>query len=449
MTKNLIKILIIDDDKYFRMALKSLLSDYALIDEASTEAIANEKINNNYYDLAIIDMEIDGYESGIKILKLTKTKSIHSIILSSQNDDLLIEKAYEFGCHHFLGKIYYKEFLLPYIHKFIKKKFQNDINEFFKKDFITQDQILINDIKKLTDINLKYKTLFITGETGVGKSLIAKKIHEYTYDSNRPFVHINCSEFNESLLESELFGHAKGAFTGAVENKIGKIELAHGGTLFLDEVATMPLTMQQKLLKVLDSYSFTPVGSNETIRSEFTLICATCEDLDKKIENQEFREDLYFRISGLNLLISPLRSRKNDIPLLAKHFSKNSPRRFVLRPDAIEYLKSMTWKGNTRELKKTIDKLSTIDSGIITKEILLSTIPRCQKIKKADVLNNDQLEYIKTNGLRAYINLIEEHSVKEIFLSNNKKITKSIKDLQISSSAFYRIYNSLKSSSIL
>lgn len=436
-------MLICDDDKYFRMALKEVISGFGIVEEAGTESEANDLINRNYYDLALIDMEIDGPLSGIEILKNAKDRRIHSIILSSQSDEKVIEEAYENDCDHFLSKSQYRTYLEPYILKYQKNKYGNNLNKFFDEKYITQDEELIQKIQELCKINLKNKTIFITGETGVGKSLIGELLHEQTYDSDKPFIHINCAEIPENLIESELFGHEKGAFTGAENKKIGKLALAHGGTLFLDEIGTMPLSMQQKLLKALDQKSFYPIGATEPSHSEYTLITATCEDLFEKILKEEFRKDLFFRVSGLNLDIKPLRSRKEDIPLLVKYFINNSHRRFILKDDAVKKLMEYEWPGNIRELKKKIDLLSTKEKGILFEK----DIDFSQSIPQDDAwLTSSQKDYISQFGLRDFISKIEKESVKLIMEKNQGKISKSIKDLGISASAFYRIHNEAQTS---
>lgn len=445
-----IHILIADDDQYFRIALKNLLEDEAVFTEAESEEQARELIKNNFFDMALIDMDIDGPKSGISILNRAKKKKIHSIILSSCSDDDTIEEAYTAGCDHFLAKIHYKEHLTPYVHKYKKMLFGDSTEDFFKDKFITNDQELKCKIKDLCRISLKDKTVLITGETGVGKSLIGELLHGQNYDETKPFIHINCSEIAESLLESEFFGHKKGSFTGAIEDKKGKLEQANGGTLFLDEIATMSLSMQKKLLKAIESKSFYPLGGSKEIKSSFTLITATCEDLFSKIHKDEFRKDFFFRISGINLHIPSLRERREDIPLLIKHFLKTTPRKVILKKEALEVLERHTWEGNTRELRKEIECLCHKNKGIIeSKDIDLNKNNFNSLNKDEDnYLTTDQKEFIANFGLRNFIKTIEEQSLKETLNKHQGKITHAIKELKISSSAFYRIFENLKAPSL-
>ncbi len=441
MSKRLLSILICDDDKYFRMALSSEISSFGLIKEASNELEAIELIKDNHFDLALIDMDIDGPRSGLKILKSSKVKKIHSIILSSQNSEEIIEKAYEAGCDHFLSKTKYRDHLPQYVQKLRKLDTSDSIENFFKSKYITEDIELKQRVQELCKMNLKNKTVLLTGETGVGKSLIGELLHKQTFEDDAPFIHLNCSEVPENLIESELFGHEKGAFTGAIHAKKGKLELANGGTLFLDEIGTMPQSMQNKLLKALDQKTFYPVGAQKEVKSEFTLITATCEDLFGKIANNQFRKDLFFRVSGLNLDIKPLRYRKGDIPLLIKKFINESHRRFIIKDCAIKKLSFHEWPGNIRELKKQIDLLSTKEKGIIKASDI--EFNSGVEYNKDTWITSDQMEFISKEGLRNFIKRVEEESLKQILEQNNGKITHTIKELRISASAFYRIFNNL------
>lgn len=428
-----LSILIIEDDKYARLALKEILRPYGIVDESHDITSARAALEKNTYDIVLTDIEL-GNGSGIELLPLIVRRGAHCIIVSSYESDDIIEIAYTIGAKHYLSKFKLKEQLPIYIDKFLQNK-NARFEKFLTDEFITEDADLINELKKLCEINLKNQSLFISGPTGTGKSLLGKLVHDIT-NPEENLVHLNCAEVSENLLESELFGHEKGAFTGADQKKDGKLKLANGGTLFLDEVATMPLTMQQKLLKALDEKTFYPVGSTTPIKSNFTLITATCEDLQEKIIQKKFREDLFYRISGFHFHIKPLKERLNDIELQIKHFQKKSPRRFVIKTDAMEILKSYSWPGNTRELLKICERLSQNQTGIIDSRYVNKTI-KPQKIQTQGTENWEK--YVLENGLRSYISRIEKIAVEESLRRNNGKITTCIKELKISNSAFYRI----------
>ena len=444
MKKTNLNILLVDDDQYFRLGVLSIIRDFGIVTEASSAQEALEILENQHFDLALIDMQMEENESGISVLHKAKSKEIHSIILSSYDNDETTEKAYDGGCDHFLTKLHYATNLEPYISKFIKTKKLNILEDFFNQKYITQDQDLIKNISKIAEINLKDRSVFISGETGVGKSLIGKLIHEITYSKEKPFVHLNCSEIQETLLESELFGHKKGSFTGATEDRIGRLQQADGGTLFLDEIATMSINMQKKLLKALDEKTFYPVGSSKQVKSSFTLISATCEDLFSMVTNDEFRKDLFFRISGLNLDIPPLRSRSKDIKKLVKYFLSSAHRRVVIKSDALKALEAYTWPGNIRELSKTIDLLTASKNGVINISDLPVNILNNQVEDSNDWLTLSQKDFISENGLKTFIKKIEKEIISDVLDRHKGKVTHAIKELKISSSAFYRIFEGLK-----
>lgn len=444
MKKINLKILIVDDDTYFRLGVASVLSDYGILVEASNETEAISLLEREHFDLALIDMQMEENDSGLRVLKKAVSKKVHSIILSSYDNDEITERAYEQGCDHFLTKLNYNSSLEPYVIKFIKNYKLNILEDFFTTKYITQDKDIINQIHNLSHINVKGKSIFISGETGVGKSLIGKMIHELSHKDKDPFVHLNCAEIPENLIESELFGHKKGAFTGALQDKKGRLELADNGTLFLDEIATMPLSMQKKLLKALDEKTFYPIGSDRPIKSNFTLITATCEDLFSKVHNEEFRKDLFFRITGLNIDIKPLRKRKKDIPLLIKYFTARSERRIVIKKDAKEILNNYSWPGNIRELQKTLDLLTLNKKGIITGvDLPIKITSGLATHNGNDWLTENQKDYITDYGLRDFIKKIEQETILSTLDKHDGKVTKAIKELKISSSAFYRISESL------
>lgn len=428
-----LSILIIEDDKYSRLNLREILQPYGAIEEAVNVPEAREKLKSYVYDIVITDIEL-GDGSGVEVIPEIVKRGSHCIVVSSYENDETIEKAYTLGARHYLSKFKLKEQLPVYIHKFLMAK-NSRFEKFLNEDFITQDPDLTSSLQRLCEINWKNQTLLIEGPTGTGKSLLGKLIHEMTTpDAN--LVHLNCSEISEQLLESELFGHEKGAFTGADQKKDGKLKLAHGGTLFLDEVATMSLSMQQKLLKALDEKTFYPVGSSQAVRSEFTLVTATCEDLAEKIKKKEFREDFYYRISGFRFRLKPLSERTQDIDLLVKKFQKDSPRRFVMKPEAIDILRTHSWPGNVRELRKVCERFAQSVTGIIDAQTVQQTL---NHVSSSLPVNESWENYVKEHGLRSLISQLEKRAVEESMKRNKGKITACIKELKISTSAFYRI----------
>ena len=219
--------------------------------------------------------------------------------------------------------------------------------------------------------------VLITGESGTGKELVARAIHENSSRAQAPFITINCGAFPETLLESELFGYMKGAFTGANENRQGLFQAAHGGTLFMDEIGNMSLTMQVKLYRVLQEGKVRPVGSTEEADVDVRIIAATNKDFEKEIAEGRFREDLYYRLSVIPILVPPLRDRREDIPLLARHFLERFRKTMekpieAISPEAMTRLESYDWPGNVRELENTMERAVALESG---SEISLRVLP--------------------------------------------------------------------------
>ncbi|MDR0871749.1 MAG: sigma-54 dependent transcriptional regulator, partial [Planctomycetaceae bacterium] len=224
-------------------------------------------------------------------------------------------------------------------------------------------------------------SLLVRGESGVGKELVARAVHFASSRKTKPLVCLNCAAISESLLASELFGHEKGAFTGATERKIGKFEAAHTGTLFLDEIGEMSPTLQAKFLRVLEGGSFERVGGNTTISADVRVIAATNRDLEKEVSEGRFRHDLFFRLRVLEIIVPPLRKRADDIPLLADYylekFCKETGRKYQgFSPDAMRILMSYNWPGNIRELKNVVERAVVLGSGLYIQEqdLLLSSL---------------------------------------------------------------------------
>jgi transcriptional regulator with GAF, ATPase, and Fis domain len=234
----------------------------------------------------------------------------------------------------------------------------------------------------------------VSGESGSGKELIAKAIHEYSPRRLKEMIPLNCGAIPENLLESELFGHEKGSFTGAIARRAGRFEQADGGTLFLDEIGDMPLSIQVKLLRVLQDGSFSRVGSNETLTSDVRIITATHKDLASEVAAGRFREDLYYRLNVVEVRIPPLRDRKEDIPLLAEYFlqkitRKNGMARILLSQEAIAAMQAHNWPGNVRELENTIARACALASSsvLLPADIPLATSTIASRIKLDDAID--------------------------------------------------------------
>ncbi len=369
------KILVVDDEQVFLEQLKEALLFSSLdleIDTARDGVDALEKLAKNPQDIVITDIKMprmDGYTLLKEIQK--RYPSTYVVIITAFGSVSGAVEAMKYGAYDFLEKPFNMSTLELSLTKIIRQ--QEILRENIElKGKISQyseglDQLvganvkmqkLYDQIITAADTNL---TVLILGETGTGKELVARSIHSRSDRRSKPFVTINCAAVPENLLESEFFGHEKGAFSGAVSQRIGKFEKAHTGTLFLDEIGDIPLDLQAKILRVLEDGKITRLGSNREIDLDFRIICATNRPVQDMIRKELFREDLFYRISVLPIIIPPLRERRDDVSLLVNHFIRkysgkfNSPVKGVTR-EAMNQLLSYSWPGNVREMENVIQR---------------------------------------------------------------------------------------------
>jgi DNA-binding NtrC family response regulator len=275
--------------------------------------------------------------------------------------------------------------------RFLNDVYLNESNELIgcSESFLK----IMDLVEKIAD---KESSVLIQGETGTGKELIARLIHKKSGRNEKPFIRVNCAALNDNLLESELFGHEKGAFTGAVKMKRGRFELADSGTIFLDEIGDISPTMQVKILRVLQEKEFERVGGETTLKTDVRIISATNKNLEKEVLNNKFRDDLYYRLNVIPLMLPSLRERKEDIEMLSKYFlsksaSKNRHIEKVISKDGMELLKNYSWPGNIRELENLIERLSVISNSEIIDEDIVS-IHLNPKMNNSENYSNLSLE---------------------------------------------------------
>jgi two-component system NtrC family response regulator len=283
-------------------------------------------------------------------------------------------------------------------------------------------------------------TVLISGESGTGKELVAKALHYNSPREKGPFISLNCAAMPESLLESELFGHEKGAFTGAISLRKGKFEAADHGTIFLDEIGDMPVLLQAKLLRVLQEKSFERVGGNNTITTDVRILAATNKDLKEEVDEHRFREDLYYRLNVVHIHLPPLRERVDDIPMLASHFVKKYGGKFghpdlTMTPEALRFLSSLPWEGNVRELENTIERAAILcNRDTICLEDLQPDMPG-QHGPSSMELDFDLDQFIPGNAsLPDVMNFIEEKMVKKALEQTDFIQTKAANQLGITKS---------------
>lgn len=436
-------IVICDDEYDIRTLMKEILEDEGLkvlTVSNSEELFAAIKIHNIF--AIFLDIILEN-ENGIEILeKIKKTyPDIEVIIISGHGTIDLAVKATKLGAFDFITKPLKTDLILQTIKKIkyvdslknenLTLKFKN----FMPDEFIGESPE-IKKIKELIKVVGKSDSkVVIYGENGTGKELVARLIHIYSNRTKNNFVELNCAAIPSNLIESELFGYEKGAFTNAFNQKKGLFEIANLGTLFLDEIGDMPLELQSKLLRVIQDGKFTRIGGIDIISADVRIIAATNKNLEEEISKGNFREDLYYRLNVIPIYLPPLKDRKEDIPLLIEYFLSKLKGKGELRissfdPDAIEYLTNYPWPGNIRQLKNIIDRINILTpSAEISKDFVQDIIEKGFK-KTIDIDNVEDLRALR------------EQFEKEIILNRLKKfnynITKTAQSLNIERTNLYK-----------
>ena len=407
MEKN---ILIIDDDYSLRRVIeKALKNSKTGIKGVSTVSEAWVDIQKNKYDLIICDVVLpDG--DGLELVKKVKEKDKDQafIIVSAKANLLTAIKANQLDVFEYLPKPLDLNDLIITVERSTKKNNSNQnkilIDE--KLPIIGNSSVMQNVFKTIAKITKTNYTVLITGESGVGKELVAKAIHDFSQRSESPFVPINMASLPKDLIESELFGYEKGAFTGAEKKNLGFFEKANGGTLFLDEIGDMPFDIQARLLRVLQFGEFTRVGGREVIKTDVRIISATNKNLLNYINTNQFREDLFYRLNVINIEIPPLRDREEDIVSLSKHFLvKFSENQKNLDSSATQFLKRYEWPGNVRELENLFKRICALNTQkVISEDILYEYVDKEKNIS-VDLENENEMNSITNlnNFIRKFL----------------------------------------------
>ncbi len=414
------KILIIDDEKNICTSLTyALEDDYTIFSETNPDK-GVEIIKNDNINLVLLDLKI-GNINGIDILKEIKNinKNIVVIMMTAYGTIESSVEAMKIGAYTYLTKPLNIDELVITIKQALEYQglFNkvNELNNQLREKYSYKGIIgkskemlkLFELIEKIKDVDVN---VLITGESGTGKGLVARAIHYSGKYSRERFVEINCAAIPEGLLESELFGHKKGAFTGADRDKTGKLEYAGKGTILLDEIGDMSLNLQSKLLIVIEQKEFSPVGSNEIIKLEARIIAATNKNLLELIENNNFRLDLYYRLNVININLSPLRSRREDLPLLFEHFIKLYNKKFgknvrKLSSEAERMLLSYSYPGNVRELSNIIERAVLLSEDGDIKEDFIPNEVKINSIIDLDNLYGLSLKSIEKKVIEAALKI--------------------------------------------
>jgi len=374
------KILIVDDEPYMRESLQEILSEIGYsCDVCANGKEALNKLEDNEFHLIISDVKMPNM-NGIDLLKALRDKGrdIPFLFMTAFATVQQAVKAIKKGAEDYLTKPFDPEVLIEKIEKILdsNEKVQNTGNQIDKVDFVGQSPKIKQIYQLVKTIAPTSSTVLIEGESGTGKELISNAIYKYSKRNNEPFIKVNCAAIPNSLLESELFGHVKGAFTGAIKDKKGKFALAHKGTIYLDEIGDMELSLQAKILRVIQERELTQVGSETVETVDVRIIAATNIDLRKAVEQNDFREDLFYRLNVINIAVPPLRERKDDIPELVNFFIRKFNDLFAKQikgvdSETMRILVNYNWPGNIRELENAIERAVILTSSDrITKDLL-------------------------------------------------------------------------------
>ena len=400
------RILIVDDEPGIRQSLKGVFEDEGFATESvSSGEECLKKIAQSAFDLVLLDIwlpGIDGLETLRRLRELSPSTRV--IMISGHATIATAVAATKLGAYDFIEKPFSLEHALLVARNAVSHKQLEQAHEMLRHQFeerftIVGDSIPIKALRKqIALIAPNNSRVLIYGESGTGKELVARNLHFLSKRTTAPFVEVNCAAIPEELIESELFGHMKGSFTGASESKKGKFELADGGTLFLDEIGDMSLKTQAKVLRAVEEKSFQPIGAAAAVRVDVRVLAATNKNLAHEIAAGQFREDLFYRLNVIPFLVPPLRERREDIPVLSRYFMRmfvehgSSPKEFG--PNVLDLMMDYSWPGNVRELRNEIERLVIMVQDDVIQEKDLS-LPNGNTSTPASTLHEARARYEK------------------------------------------------------
>lgn len=436
-------ILVVDDERSVRDSLRMILT-YAHheVEMAEDGAKALAIIESRPIDMVLLDIKMPGMD-GIEVLDsmMKRNPELPVVMISGHGTIETAVEATKKGAFDFLSKPLDRDRLLVTVRNALEQRKLAAEHKQMKEIIEGKEKILGESpkIKEILDVISRVgpteSRVFVTGENGTGKELVAKAIHRSSKRSKKPFIEVNCAAIPTELIESELFGHEKGSFTGATSQRIGKFEQADGGTIFLDEVGDMSLAAQAKVLRVLEEGKIERVGGSRLIDVDVRVIAATNKNLPEEISRNTFREDLYHRLNVIPVHVPPLRERREDIPLLASYFAdeiclRNGMPKKQLTAAVLQQLKSMDWSGNVRELRNVVERLVIMSPGTPIDVQALESFTTMKKTEFEDILNTSTtFQDFKDRAEAAYI----KHQLR----LHNWQITKTAQALNIQRSHLY------------
>ncbi|MBW1972389.1 MAG: sigma-54-dependent Fis family transcriptional regulator [Deltaproteobacteria bacterium] len=378
MNKEKIRILVVDDEASHRLMLRAILKEDYEIFESKDGEDAIKKVEESYFDVVLLDLKMEPVDGITALSAIKKIAPMMPVIMMTAYGDIKSAvEALKLGAYDYITKpldIDSLKHIIKNAIEYYRSKKENILLKERLKEHFSFPKIIANSaamIKVFDTVQMVAPTdvtVLILGESGTGKELIANAIHQLSQRKDGPFVKVNCAAIPETLLEAEMFGYVRGAFTGASTKREGRFSLANKGTIFLDEIGDMPISTQAKLLRVIQEREFEPLGSSNSIKVDVRIIAATNKDLKKEIKEGKFREDLYYRLSVVEIDVPPLRERKEDIPILAHHFLNEASKRNKINvkqfePLAMDLLIRYNWPGNIRELENLIERGVVLSKG--------------------------------------------------------------------------------------
>jgi DNA-binding NtrC family response regulator len=434
-----IRILVVDDEPNSTKLLKKVLLKRGYsVDEANESPKALEMMRDEDYDIIVSDLQMPDL-SGTDLLKAKPDNSIFIMITGYGSIASAVESM-KLGAFDYINKPFnLDEFQLKVDKAAEKVMLTNQLKSLRSEvegnysfsNIVGRSKKMLNVFEFIKKVAVSKVNVLIEGQSGTGKELVSKAIHYNSHRKNGTFIAINCSAIPENLLESELFGHVRGAFTGAVETQKGVFELANGGTLLLDEIAEMPMNLQAKLLRVTENWEIKALGSDKVKKVDFRLISATNQNLKELVKLKKFREDLYYRIATVTITLPTLNERREDIPLLVgfivNKFSEKFGKKLVITPEALNLLINYDWKGNVRELENVLER------AIITSEND-RIVPNDFKFLQVTEGSEDPFNKVDNMGLRD----IEKLYIKKILEENNWNKLKAAQILGIDRKTLYK-----------
>src|SRR5208337_1966027 len=437
------KILIVDDEINIIKTLSSILQDEDhLVNSFRNGAESMDFLRINEVDLAILDVwlpDVDGIDMLEQVKSLYPDTAV--IMISGHGSIDIAVKSTKLGAYDFIQKPLSLERVITSVNNALEHMRLRKENIKLRKEYRVDDEMIGNS-PKITEIREIIETaaktnarVFITGDSGTGKELVARAIYHRSKRSDKSFVKVNCAAIPNELIESELFGHEKGAFTGAINRRMGKFEIANKGTMFLDEICDMSASAQAKVLRVLQENQFERVGGNEIITVDVRVIAATNVDVKKAVEESTFREDLYYRLNVIPIHVPTLAERMDDFPLLVSHFLERFAEEHGLGLKQIDAagmkeLARHSWPGNVRELKNVIERLSIMVTGEV--------IPRDDILKHMEAYDYDDVITKDTSSLKKAREEFEKDYLIKVLKKNDKNITLTSKELGIERTNLHR-----------